>query len=470
MTRSIRGRVVLLVFVAQLLAAAVAVSLSIGYVQRALWSGFDSELHSRMVAVLALVDQGEKKPDGITFDSDQVNLPPGDLFYIEDTNGQPVAGSSAWMDQRARSPRAAVKPWKFHWNEKFYRARALIQTPILDQENRQVPRLRVNIFYAMPAHRTQDQIESATRIAVGVGLLSLLFSFAATWWAVDRGMRPLTEFARQADAIQPDGAQFQSPPDTVHSAELVPLARALHALVSRLQAAFRRERQFLSDAAHELKTAVAIQKSTLQLLEQGTATAAEYREGIARALEDTSRTEHLVADMLLLASIEHARNAPGNPDRATSATSLNESLFDAIDQLTPMAKMKSVSIDFTPAETLLVPAKESETGQLWRNLIENAIQHSPPNAHVVIDARAVSAAACRVRIADSGSGIASEDLAHVFERFYRSDSSRSRLTGGFGLGLSIAKAIVEKNHGSIRIQSTPGKGTAVDIELPRYIA
>jgi signal transduction histidine kinase len=278
-------------------------------------------------------------------------------------------------------------------------------------------------------------------------------------------MRPLTDFARQADLIEPDGTQFDEP-EALRSSELVPLARALYRLAARVQAAFQRERQFLSDAAHELKTAVAIQKSTLQLLEQGQVSERDYREGVARALDDTARTERLVADMLLLSSIEHAQRSPKGLDSGGAVTSLNDSLLLAIDRLTPMARVNSVSIDFGPNGNNSVYAKEPELGQLWTNLIENAIQHSPRHSAVLIEVSRAGGSACRVRIVDSGSGISSADLPHVFERFYRSDSSRSRLTGGSGLGLSIAKAVVEKNRGSIEIQSAPDEGTTVEVLLP----
>jgi signal transduction histidine kinase len=235
--------------------------------------------------------------------------------------------------------------------------------------------------------------------------------------------------------------------------------------VNRVQLAFQRERQFLSDAAHELKTAVAIQKSTLQLLEQDKMSEEEYRLGIERALEDTARTERLVADMLMLSSLEHAQRTVGRIDGTEPAASLNESLYRAIDRLAPLAKLKSVSIAFAPYGDLLVDARESELGLLWTNLIENAIQHSPPDSKVLIELSNCDDCVCTIRISDSGSGISLQDLPHVFERFYRSDNSRSRSTGGFGLGLSIAKAIVEKNQGTIRIQSTPQTGTRVEVEM-----
>jgi signal transduction histidine kinase len=285
-------------------------------------------------------------------------------------------------------------------------------------------------------------------------------------------MRPLTEFARQADLIEADGAQFQAPTGAVRSTELAPLARALQSLVTRLQEAFRRERRFLSDAAHELKTTVAIQKSTLQVLEQGRVSEDELRHGIARALEDTARTESLVANMLLLASIEYSQRAAGQGAADGDLTvrgnnvALMDSLQQAVDQLAPMTKMKEVAVVFDPACELWAHAAENELNQLWTNLLENAIQHSPPGAQVRIEVGRIDGDWCRVRIVDAGPGIAKEDLPHVFERFYRSDRSRSRLTGGFGLGLSIAKAVVEKNHGTIHIESTPGTGTTVEVRLP----
>jgi signal transduction histidine kinase len=462
MIRSIRARVVFLVLMAQLLAATGAVALAIGYIHRALWSSFDSELQARMVSVLAQVGEADEKPDGITFDGDQASIPKGDLFYIEDPQGQPIAGSSSWIKVRDRNALGSVKHWKFHRDDAPYRAKAWINAQILDQENHQIPQLRVNLFYAILADQTEAQIGNATRIAIGVGLLSLILSVGATWQAVGRGMRPLTEFAHRADLIEVDGAQFDEPAGAVQSLELAPLARALHRLAGRVQAAFQRERQFLSDAAHELKTAVTIQKSTLQLLEQGRPGEGDYREGIVRALEDTARTERLVADMLLLSSIEHAQKTESVGALGPGA-SLNDTLLSAIDRLTPMARMKSVSVELQPGQTVRVEARESELNQLWVNLIENAIQHSPDGSRVLIEVDIPGGEDGRVRIVDCGPGIPSHDLPHVFERFYRSDCSRSRLTGGFGLGLAIAKAVVVKNRGTIHIHSVQRAGTTVEV-------
>ena len=466
MISSIRGRVLLLAMLAQLLATTCAVGLAVWYVDRALWASVDSELQAKAVSLLALVGQADDNPYALDFDSNQVNVPKGDLFFIADPHGQTVAGSSSWITNENR-PEPDARIWRFKFNGAKYRGKALIGSPILDQENTKAPQLRVNLYYAMPVARTQARIAEAARKAVLVGVLSLLVSALLTWWAVGRGMAPLIELASRADKIQAARAEFDLPPGTLRSAELMPLCRALQSLASRVRAAFDRERQFLSDAAHELKTTVAIQKSTLQLLEQGKASEAEYREGIARALEDTARTERLVANMLLLSSIEHAQQSPESSDVPNRYSSIEESLQIAADRLQPLGQMKNVVIDLKLDGAHRVMGKESELSLLWVNLIENAIQHSAASARVVVDVSNADPDTCCVRIADCGSGIAAVDLPHIFDRFYRSDSSRSRATGGFGLGLSIAKAIVVALHGSIHVESLPQRGTTVEVILPK---
>ncbi len=467
MISSIRGRVLVLAMLAQFLATSCAVGLAVWYVHRALWSSLDSELQARAVSLLALVGQADDNPYALDFDANQMNLPRGDLFYIVDPHGRALAGSSSWIADQNSARRNARNTWLFNHDGITFRGKALVESPILDQENMKVPQLRVNLFYAMPVTRTQARFAEAVRKAVLVGVLSLLVSALLTWWAVGRGMAPLIELASRADKIQASRAEFELPPGTLHSAELMPLGRALQSLAARVRAAFDRERQFLSDAAHELKTAVAIQKSTLQLLEQGKASEVEYREGIARALEDTARTERLVADMLLLSAIEHAQQSPDSADPISLSSSLEQSVQLAIDRLQPLAQMKAVVIDLKLDGTHCVMGKEPELCVLWTNLIENAIQHSPPSSCVTVELSEAGDNDCRVRIVDCGSGIAAADLPHIFERFYRSDSSRSRATGGFGLGLSIAKAIVDALRGSIHVESVQQRGTSVEVTLPK---
>lgn len=461
MPASIRGRVLLWVMTAQLLAISCAVGLSVAYLHRALWSSLDSDLHTRMVRLLALVGQDDDNPQKLEFDSGQVQIAAGDLFYIQDAQGRPLTASAGWTKDRLRSK---SEEWSFVRNGIDYRAAAFWDTPILDQEDLRVPQLRVTVAYAVPATHTRAQIAKATRMIVLVGVFALLLSGGLTWWAVGTGMRPLTDLAARADRIHPQRAEFEESEDISRTTELVPLVRALSSLASRVRQAFERERHFLSDAAHELKTAVAIQKSTLQLLEHGMPTNEEYREGLGRALEDTGRIEHLVRDMLMLASIEHSRSvsSAGVPG---AEVQLSDTIAAALEQLAPMGRMRSVECRCELPVDGIIAASQSDLTLLWTNLLENAIQHSPPGSSVVIETER-RGDSCLVRIVDTGEGISCVDLPHVFERFYRADSSRSRARGGFGLGLSIVKALVDHLRGTIRISSIAGAGTTVEVLLP----
>jgi signal transduction histidine kinase len=451
-----------LALVAQLLAISGAVGVSVAYIHRSLWSNADALLQSRMVKLLALVGEDDDNPGKLDFDADQANVPPNDLFYIENEQGHSIAGNSAWIAPIKDHLRASGKAWHWKRQGRAFRAAAMWNVAILDQEDTRIPQLHVTLFYAMPVDSIEGQIDRASRVAVLAGLLSILFSALLTWWAVGRAMRPLTDLARYADQIEVDGAEFNGPGDVGGNTELIPLARALAALEDRVRQAFQRERRFLSDAAHELKTAVAIEKSTLQLLEQERPSNEAYRRGVGQAIEDTNRIERLVHDMLLLSSLEHSRQAA---PATSSLVRVGDSLVSAIEQLTPIAQLRSVSCVFEDKCNARVRGSESDLTLLWSNLLENAVRHSEPGTEVQIEIEDVESR-CRVRIIDNGSGISCVDLPHVFERFCRSDASRSRLTGGFGLGLPIAKAIVEKFDGTIHLSSIPGAGTTVEVTLP----
>lgn len=127
-------------------------------------------------------------------------MPPGDLFYIEDAKGEALGGSSAWIGDLGRI-RQAGPAWNLRRDGRTYRVGAQWNVPILDQEDRRIPQLHATV-YAIPAEPTERQITNSTRIAVLVGVLALLLSAGLTWWAVGRGMRPLTEFASRADKIE----------------------------------------------------------------------------------------------------------------------------------------------------------------------------------------------------------------------------------------------------------------------------
>ena len=163
---------------------------------------------------------------------------------------------------------------------------------------------KLTLVYGSPMSGLEEHERLVAWIAASIGLAILLASLAATAWVVRSGLVPLMHLAGSAARIDESNWKWESDAPDAEAEELVPLSLALSRLVDRLRTAFERERQFSADAAHEMKTAIAIIKSTLQLALERRGGAADYRLGIERALEDTERMQGLASGMLQLAKVE----------------------------------------------------------------------------------------------------------------------------------------------------------------------
>ena len=456
---SIRKRILIWFLLLQGLLAASGLVGVLLYARRQQSKAFDAELRGQMFAVLARTENQNGKLELV-----QPELVPADhLFLLRDSGGRTIASSGT---ERFLSATVMRQPASFDSDGRHYRGALWRSVPLSEEESvHPGVQATVDLLYAMPTTAIDSRFRRLELIAASVCLGFLVLSALATWWAIRKGLSPLNELAERAAQIDVEHWHFEVPAKAAATSELVPLGNALTQLITRLKSAFERERTFVSDAGHELKTAVAIQKSTLQLLEQGDASASGYKQGIGRALEDTRRMERLVSSMLRLASIESSGEV------APSVSILLDSLTVAIADLSTMAEKLDVKISVTGLYLRnRVFGDVEELAVVWRNVIENALQHSPPGAEISIDVHGATDGALEVCIADSGPGVAAQDLPHVFERFYRADHSRSRSTGGFGLGLAIAKSLVERNRGSIEMRSVLGKGACVVVRLSTPIA
>jgi signal transduction histidine kinase len=243
---------------------------------------------------------------------------------------------------------------------------------------------------------------------------------------------------------------------------LAVLARALEAAVERLRDSIDQQRTFVNDAAHELKTAVTIIKSSLQLLESRPRSLDEYKNGLASCLADCGRLEDLVRKLLTLARLEQSS---GGELSSRGHTPFDECLRQIAGQMQPLADLHGIDfhLEVNNGVQALLPYEDCEN--LAFNLVLNALQHTPPGGHVMLRAKITENVAV-VTIEDTGEGIDPLDLPFVFNRFYRGDRSRARTTGGTGLGLAICKAIVDAYGGQIDIESKLGRGTSVRVRLP----
>ena len=302
-------------------------------------------------------------------------------------------------------------------------------------------------------------------LAVSAAVLAAL---AALGYLVVRvGMRPLAEIERTAAAIEAGDLSRRVPHDDART-EVGRLGRTFNAMLGRLEHAFaeqqaseRRLRQFLADASHELRTPVTSIRGYAELFRRG---AASRPEDLGRAMrrieEEAARMGGLVDDLLLLARLDQGRPLERTPvDLGLVAT---DAAADA--QVLEPARPVTVSVD----GLVVVEGDEQRLRQLVGNLLQNALRHTPAGTPVEVRVERADGRAVLV-VADEGPGMAPEDAARAFERFYRADRSRARDSGGAGLGLAIVASIAEAHGGSARLDTAPGRGTRVVVELPLLV-
>jgi signal transduction histidine kinase len=312
----------------------------------------------------------------------------------------------------------------------------------------------VVIVYAAPeSHVLHEVFEAVGQLLVAIAVVSVAAAFV-TASLVRRTLQPIRDLALAAQKVSPRSLQFESPASAMRVEELQPLATTLSALIDELREAFAKEQRFVGDAAHELKTAVAVVRSAIQVLMLRRRTEQEYVAGLEQLLEDNDRVEVLVSSMLDLARFEQAK------EEETPVLDLAEAAQQACATMESVAEAQGVRLVTDATGRVCAHLRMDRAQTLLTNLLSNAIRHSSEGSVVVVTVKH-QAGESVLQVIDNGSGIRAEALPHVFERFYREDSSRSRATGGTGLGLAICKSIAVAAGGRIEIASTVGKGTTV---------
>lgn len=223
------------------------------------------------------------------------------------------------------------------------------------------------------------------------------------------------------------------------------------------------QQEFISSASHELRTPIAVLRAEMETsLMEKHITDAQARALIKSNLEEVSSMQYLVNNLLKITKLHN-----GNHELQLTKKELvlSEILETTFTRLQTLADPKKISIS-TSVPDIKIIADEESIRELFTIIIDNAIKYSRPSSTIQIKAHQEQHMA-HITITDTGIGIPPQDIPHIFERFYRSDKSRSQ-TEGFGLGLPIAQKIVEQHHGKIFITSKVGKGTTVHIDLPIF--
>ncbi len=463
--RSITFRVLAGVVVSQLLLAGGLVWMGIGFTRRQLRLSFDSRLLGSATSIAALVRYPERGP-GLRFDASRVRRPRSRVhpsFYRVLGSGGVVVADTFPAAVGLPPPGARRRYWDFIWRGHPYRGLLLSHVAILDtEEGRSGPPARLDAYYAASTAGLQEEV-AGVGVAIGAGsLILLLLTLLLAGWIIRRELEPLRLLAQQAGAISPRNWSFHPTPAAQAPAELQPLILALQRMLARLHAGHQQQRAFLADAAHHLKTPVAILKSTLQTLLQRPRERDEYVAAARASLLDLERLEQLLQRMLRLARLEQwAEEAEPRP---LPLAEVGASCQAALERVEPLARARGVALRGSGLEYTgwTLRADPDDLELVWVNLLENAVQHSPAGAAVEIVC-AGAAGGVEVTVRDQGPGIPAAEAQAVFERFRRGDASPA---GGFGLGLAIARAIVQAYGGAIAVLPQPSPGATLRVVLP----
>ena len=306
-----------------------------------------------------------------------------------------------------------------------------------------------------------EQLVTTILIAFLVGIVPAVL---VGRWIAGRALEPVDRMITEIGEITDGRSLHRRLPVPMEKDELGRLAATLNQMWTRLERSFAALRRFTADASHELKTPLTVVRAGVERAITRPDTPRETLAALEETLQEVNRMTELLDALLTL-----ARADEGRAELHREAVDLREILEEAGETGELLAEHAGVGMDTRlPPEPVVVSVDRSRVRQLALNLIENAVKYTPSGGQVSVelggkDGRAV------FTVADTGIGIAPGDLPHVFDRFWRADSARTRTSerAGTGLGLAICKWIAEAHGGTIDVQSRPGRGTTFTVGLPR---
>lgn len=310
------------------------------------------------------------------------------------------------------------------------------------------PAIDPAVTYQNAAMRFSKQSVLAM-VIIGLSALGL------TYRAVGKTLRPLKRLTDSVEAVDERNLDRRVEPDGAQGEVLV-LTESFNGMLDRLEEAFLIQKSFAANAAHELKTPLAVIKSSLQVLEMNphpeTADYQEFMEDTGKSLERIIKTVEGLLSLANLASVE--------TDQKAEVSAL---IRQAVQELSGKAKSAQVEMSVF-CEEAEVNGNPSLLYRAFYNLIENAIKYNRVGGQVRIAIKP-DKEHVMVQITDNGIGIEAEAVGHIFEPFFRADQSRSQKIPGSGLGLAVVKMILDKHEGEISVESQAGKGTRFEICL-----
>jgi signal transduction histidine kinase len=300
------------------------------------------------------------------------------------------------------------------------------------------------------AVRSVDAIIRAS--VVGVPLVIALVG-AVTWVATGRTLRPIGRIRTEVDELSTRTLDRRIPvPDT--DDEVARLAQTMNGMLARLETASARQREFVSDASHELRGPVASIRAELEVALAHPA-ASSWPEVATGVLSETGRIERIVGDLLLLARLDEEA-APAN-----GVVDIGELVRESANRISDLTG--DVQVDVQVADGLHVRGRNDDLASVIRNLLDNAVRHAGSTVAITV---AAGSGTITITVDDDGPGVPPADRERVFERFTRLDPARRHTDGGVGLGLAVVDRVVRHHNGTVAVTDSPAGGARFMVELP----
>jgi two-component system OmpR family sensor kinase len=293
----------------------------------------------------------------------------------------------------------------------------------------------------------------------GVLSVALFLAGGGGWLLARRALGPVDRMAEAARRISTENLAERLA-DSGAGDELSRLAQTLNEMLGRLEDSFRQIRQFSADASHELQTPLTILKGEIEVALRSPRSPEEYQRILKSALEEIDRLAGLAEGLLHLA---RADAGVLRMDRRT--VDLARLVEEVYEQGKVLAGARAITLSLGRMEPISVQGDEERLKRVLLNLLDNGVKYTPAGGHVTLSLERTGEEAC-LKVEDTGIGLSAEEQDRVFERFYRSAEARSSGEAGAGLGLCIARSIVEAHGGRIEVESSPGLGSTFTLVLP----
>ena len=292
--------------------------------------------------------------------------------------------------------------------------------------------------------------------------IGILISIISGYFLAENSLRPIKLITKKAKRISAENLDEKISGDFPDD-EIGELAKTFDKMMERLKESFDELRQFSADVSHELRTPLTILKGEIELALKLDREPEYYKKTLLSALEEVDRLKRLVEDLLFLSKAD-----AGKITCSFTKVDILEVVLSVINVLKFLIKQRNIKLDIDGEPEIFVKGDENLLKQLIYNLVHNAIKYNRDRGKIKILIQKIRNKKVKIVINDTGYGIPEEHLKNIFNRFYRIDKSRTRSEGGLGLGLNIAKKIVDLHNGEIKVRSIIDKGTEFEVIIPEY--